>query len=128
MGISGICPGPNLSKRNLAHAIYPYLLRNVSAGYPNHVWGVDITYIRLRQRWMYLVAILTGTCYVVNWQLDDSLEIDFVLVTVDAALAQAKPLVWNSDRAPVGAFIFSGGDTPSQWRWELLSVLPKVED
>src|SRR6266567_521708 len=25
MGIAGIHPGPNLSKRNIAHAIYPYL-------------------------------------------------------------------------------------------------------
>src|SRR5580693_4033534 len=29
MGIEGICPGPNLSKRNLQHRIYPYLLGNV---------------------------------------------------------------------------------------------------
>jgi putative transposase len=41
MGIAGICPGPNLSKRNAQHKIYPYLLRHVTAGYPNHVWGVD---------------------------------------------------------------------------------------
>ncbi len=39
MGLAGICPGPNLSKRNLAHAVYPYLLRNVSAAYQNHVVG-----------------------------------------------------------------------------------------
>jgi putative transposase len=44
MGIAGIHPGPNLSKRNLAHAIYPYLLRHVTASSPNHVWGIDITY------------------------------------------------------------------------------------
>src|SRR5258707_1331261 len=42
MGIAGICPGPNLSRRNLEHKIYPYLLRNVVASYPNHVWGIDI--------------------------------------------------------------------------------------
>jgi putative transposase len=42
MGIAGIHPGPNLSKRNLAHAIYPYLLRQVTANSPNHVWGIEI--------------------------------------------------------------------------------------
>jgi putative transposase len=26
--------------------------------YPNHVWGIDITYLRLRQGWFYLVAII----------------------------------------------------------------------
>ena len=42
MGIAGICPGPNLSKRNAEHKIYPYLLRHITAGYPNHVWGIEI--------------------------------------------------------------------------------------
>ncbi len=29
IGISGVCSGPNLSKRNMQHKVYPYLLRNV---------------------------------------------------------------------------------------------------
>jgi putative transposase len=36
--------------------------------------------------------------YVVSWQLDDTLEIDFVLLAVDRALAQATPVIWNSDQ------------------------------
>ena len=51
MGITAIYPGPNLSRPNPEHKVYPYLLRNVTAAYPNHVWGIDITYIRLRGRW-----------------------------------------------------------------------------
>ena len=58
MGIAGICPGPNLSKRNTEHLIYPYLLRHIESSHPNHIWGIDITYIRLRGGWMYLVAVL----------------------------------------------------------------------
>ena len=34
MGIRAIYPGPNLSKRAKNAAIYPYLLQNVTAGYP----------------------------------------------------------------------------------------------
>jgi putative transposase len=99
MGIAGICPGPNLSKRGEAHRIYPYLLRHVTAAYPNHVWGIDITYIRLQCSWLYLVAVLDWfSRYVVSWQLDDSLEIDFVLLAVEQALTQTKPLIWNSDQ------------------------------
>ena len=80
MGIAGICPGPNLSQRHLEHRVYPYLLRQVTAAYPNHVWGIDITYIRLQQGWLYLVAVLDWfSRYVVSWQLDDTLDIDFVL-------------------------------------------------
>jgi putative transposase len=99
MGLAGICPGPNLSKRNLAQAVYPYLLRHVSAAYQNHVWGVDITYIRLRGGWMYLVAVLDWfSRYVVSWSLDQSLEMGFVLEAVRGALAQATPVIWNSDQ------------------------------
>lgn len=99
MGIAGICPGPNLSQRNQEHRVYPYLLRQVTAAYPNHVWGIDITYIRLQKGWLYLVAVLDWfSRYVVSWQLDDTLDIDFVLVAVDQALADQKPIIWNSDQ------------------------------
>lgn len=99
MGIAGVCPGPNLSRRNQAHTVYPYLLRNVTASYPNHVWGIDITYVRLHKSWLYLVAVLDWySRYVVSWQLSDALDIDFVLVAVDQALAQAQPTIWNSDQ------------------------------
>ena len=99
MGIAGICPGPNLSQRHLEHRVYPYLLRQVTAAYPNHIWGIDITYIRLQKGWLYLVAVLDWyACYVVNWQLNDTLDIDFVLDAVDGALAYDKPVIWNSDQ------------------------------
>lgn len=99
MGIAGVCPGPNLSKRALQHKIYPYLLRGITVSHPNHVWGIDITYVRLHSGWMYLVAIIDWfSRYVVSWELDQNLEMEFVLTTVDRALAQAVPLIWNSDQ------------------------------
>jgi putative transposase len=99
MGIAGICPGPNLSKRNTAHRIYPYLLRGVTISHPNQVWGIDITYIRLKHGWMYLVAVLDWySRFIVSWELDQVLEIPFVLSAVKRALGQAKPLIWNSDQ------------------------------
>ena len=99
MGLSAIAPGPNLSQRRQAHAIFPYLLRHVTAAYPNHVWGIDITYIRLRTGWLYLVAVLDWhSRYVVSWELDQTLELPFVLDAVDRALAHATPTIWNSDQ------------------------------
>ncbi len=81
------------------HKIYPYLLRHVTASYPNHVWGIDITYIRLRGGWLYLVAVLDWySRYVVSWELDQTLEMPFVLAAVQRALSQAQPLIWNSDQ------------------------------
>ena len=99
MGIAAIYPGPNLSKRNQKEGVYPYLLRHITSAYPNHIWGIDITYIRLSGGWMYLVAILDWySRYVVSWQLDQTLELPFVLSTVEDALARAVPVICNSDQ------------------------------
>jgi putative transposase len=99
MGIAAISPRPNLSRRHPDHQVYPYLLRQTASQYPNHVWGVDITYIRLRAGWMYLVAILDWfSRYIVAWELDDTLELPFVLSAVDQALGMARPVIWNSDQ------------------------------
>ena len=69
MGIEGIHPGPNLSKRTQKEGIFPYLLRHTTSQYPNHIWGLDITYIRLRGSWMYLVAVLDWySRSVVSWE------------------------------------------------------------
>jgi putative transposase len=99
MGITAIYPGPNLSRHNPEHRVYPYLLRNVTAAYPNHVWGIDITYIRLHGGWLYLVAVIDWfSRYVVSWELDQTLEMPFVMAAVERALAQATPVIWNSDQ------------------------------
>src|SRR5581483_10304691 len=87
MGLEAIYPKPNLSKPAPEHKIYPYLLRGVSARYPDHIWGVDITYVRLLGGWMYLVAILDWySRYIVSWEVDQTLEIGFVLTCLDRAL------------------------------------------
>jgi len=46
LGSAAVYPGPNLSKRHTAHRVYPDLLRHITAAHPNHIWGVDITYVR----------------------------------------------------------------------------------
>jgi putative transposase len=99
MGIAAVFPGPNLSRRAHQHAVYPYLLRNVRAHGRDHIWGIDITYIRLQSAWMYLVAIIDWyTRFVLAWELDDTLEMPFVLAAVDRALTISKPRIWNSDQ------------------------------
>jgi putative transposase len=60
---------------------------------------IDITYIRLQTSWMYLVAVLDWhSRYVLSWALDQTLEMPFVLDTVERALKQATPTIWNSDQ------------------------------
>ncbi len=99
MGLAAIYPGPNLSKRAQQAAIFPYLLANLAANAPNHIWGIDITYIRLRAGWMYLVAILDWySRYVVSWELDQTMQLGFVLEAMQRALSQARPQICNSDQ------------------------------
>jgi putative transposase len=99
MGITAIYPKPNTSNPAPENKIYPYLLRGVRSAYPNHIWGIDITYIRLQKSWMYLVAILDWySRYVVSWELSETLEIAFVLTCVDRALKEATPTIFNSDQ------------------------------
>lgn len=99
MGLQAIYPGPNLSKRAQQEAVYPYLLRGLTIERPNQVWGVDITYIRLRTGWMYLFAVLDWySRFVVSWALDGTLELGFVREAMQAALATATPSICNSDQ------------------------------
>lgn len=99
MGIAGICPGPNLSRRNQENKVYPYLLRGLRIERANQVWGIDITYVRLVAGWLYMVAVLDWySRYVVSWELDQSLEMGFVQEAVNRALEKAKPEIWNSDQ------------------------------
>jgi putative transposase len=55
--------------------------------------------VRLQAGWRYLVAVLDwSTRYVVAWELDQTLELGFVLEAVDRALDVGCPLIWNSDQ------------------------------
>jgi putative transposase len=99
MGLLALYPGPNLSKPQSGHRVYPYLLRGVSAAHPNHIWGSDITYIRLRGGWMFLMVVLDWfSRYIVSWTLDDTLEMPFVLEAANDALGKATPQIWNTDQ------------------------------
>lgn len=75
MGLLGLetqYPKPNTSKPGSGanHMVYPYLLRNVTAQYPNHIWGVDITYVKTQDGFVYLVAFIDWySRYVVAWSL-----------------------------------------------------------
>lgn len=99
MGIMAIYPGPNLSKRDLQHRIYPYLLRKLNITEPDQVWSIDITYIRMKHGWMYLFAVIDWySRFIIDWQLDQTLEIGFVLETMKRALSLQRPHIVNSDQ------------------------------
>lgn len=99
MGYEAIYPKPNLSKNNEAHPTYPYLLRGLTVDHCNHVWGTDITYVRMLKGFVYLVAILDWySRFVVSWRLSTTLELEFCLEAADDALRNAVPEIINSDQ------------------------------
>lgn len=98
-GIKAIHPGPNTSKRNRQHAVYPYLLRGAEISKPNQAWMVDITYLRLEKGFMYLVAIIdVYSRYVVGWSLSNALDTSFCIEALKSSLLLAKPEIVNSDQ------------------------------
>ena len=99
MGIEAIYPKKNTSKGNDLHLKYPYLLKNIIATFTNHIWGTDITYIKLEHGFCYLVAIMDWhSRYVIAWKLSPNLEMDFCLENLQSALKVATPKIHNSDQ------------------------------
>ena len=75
MGLNAIYPKKNLSRLGLAKYIHPYLLRGLKIDRPNQVWAIDVTYIPMKQGFMYLAVIIDLYIrYIVGWQISNSLE------------------------------------------------------
>lgn len=99
MGLRAIYPRMNLSKKQPDHKIYPYLLTDIEIRYPNQVWSTDITYIRLKEGFLYLVAILDWySRYVLSWRLSNSLDVHFCVEALEDALKKGCPGIFNSDQ------------------------------
>lgn len=99
MGLEAIYPKPKTSTSCPEHKKYPYLLRGIIIARPNQVWGSDITYIRLENGWAYLAVIIDWySRYVISWKLSLTLESDFCIAGLNAALKRAIPEIFNSDQ------------------------------
>ena len=99
MGIVAIYPKPNLSKPYPGHKVYPYLLRGIKIERINQVWSTDITYLRMRNGFLYLTAVIDWySRYVLAWKLSNSLDGIFCREVLVAALKQGKPDTFNTDQ------------------------------
>lgn len=100
MGLEAIYPKPNLSKPAPENRIYPYLLRGVPIVRKDQVWSTDITYLRLREGFMYLTAVIDWfSRYVLSWELSNTLDVEFCLSALERALASGRrPEIFNTDQ------------------------------
>jgi len=99
MGLEAIYPKPRLSLPAPGHKIYPYLLRDLTINRPDQAWCSDITYIRLRGGFIYLVAVMDWfSRYVLAWEVSVSLETSFCVSALNWALERGRPDIFNTDQ------------------------------
>ncbi len=81
------------------HLKYPYLLSDIEIKYPDQVWATDITYIKIGDRFIYLMAILDlFSRYVVGYELSNTLEATFCVDLLKMSLNKSKPEIFNTDQ------------------------------
>jgi len=99
MGLETVYPKPNTSAPNKEHEVFPYLLREMNIDKPDQVWSSDITYIRMRGKHVYLVAIMDWySRYVIGWALSPNLEAEFCIEALRNALLDRKCEIFNTDQ------------------------------
>lgn len=100
MAIEALSPRKRLSIKNKDHKVYPYLLRTVKVDRINKVWSSDITYIRLAQGYVYLVAIIDHySRFILSWSLSSTLDRHFCIQALEEAITKyGPPEYFNSDQ------------------------------
>jgi putative transposase len=100
MNIEAIYPKKNLSKASAEHKKYPYLLRGLEIVRINHVWSTDITYIRIKGGFIYLVAVIDwfSRC-ILSWKISNSLDTLFCIEALNEAFDKyGQPEIFNTDQ------------------------------
>jgi putative transposase len=100
MGVVALAPGPQTSKRNKAHAVYPYLLRDLKITNANQVWCTDVTFIPMQHGFLYLVAIMDWhTRHVLSWRLSTTQDTNMCLEALEEAVENyGVPQIFNTDQ------------------------------
>jgi putative transposase len=100
MNLHAIYPRPNTSKKDKKDGVFPYLLNNLLINRVHQAWQVDITYLRTKQGFMYLVALIdVYSRMIVGFRLSNSLCTDSCKSALDDAICKyGAPQIINSDQ------------------------------
>lgn len=100
MGLQALYRRPNTSRKNPAHPVFPYLLRDIAIERANQAWALDITYIPMARGWVYLVAVLDWySRRVLAHRVSITMEADFCVEALrEAALRYGAPEIVNTDQ------------------------------
>jgi putative transposase len=100
MGFMAIYQKPRTSVPHPEHKVYPYLLRGLAIKRPDQVWCADITYVRMRRGFLYLVAVMDWhSRAVLSWRLSNTLDADFCVAALEEAMNRyGVPEIFNTDQ------------------------------
>lgn len=99
MGLEAIYQRPRLSAPAPGQRVYPDWLRGLVVERVHQVWSTDITYIRLRGGFVYLVAISDWFSRdVLSWEVSVTLDSEFCISALERALSFGQPEIFNSDQ------------------------------
>ncbi len=101
LGIAGEAPRrvPRTTDSDHAYPRFANLVEGLEVERPDQVWVADITYVRLREEFIYLAVIMdVFTRTIRGWHLGRGLEQELTLTALGRALEQGRPEVDPSDQ------------------------------
>ena len=100
MCISALYCKPRTSARHPQHKVYPYLLKSKTVTHSNQVWAMDITYVRMHKRWLYLCAVVDWySRKVLAWRLSNTMDVQFCVEAVQEAITRwGTPAIFKTDQ------------------------------
>ena len=98
-GIKAVYQTKRTTIPNKKHKKYPYLLKGLKIEYPNQVWQTDITYIKIRFGFVYLVCMIDiFSRKIMGWNLSTFLDTESCITAYEMACNEAIPEILNSDQ------------------------------
>ena len=100
MGLEAIYKRPKTSQPHPQHPVFPYLLRKMEIDRPNQAWCADITFVPVKNGFLYLVAIMDwASRKVLSWRLSNTMHADFCVEALQEAIAKyGPPEICNTDQ------------------------------
>ena len=93
------------------------LLENLEVSHQDQVWVADITYVRLKGRFIYVCLLMDVFTRIIKaWQISQHLNQSLTLKPLQQALCHSVPEIHHSDQG--GAVSFKGlyYHAPRTWR------------
>jgi putative transposase len=90
---------PKTTIANIQHKKVGYLLRNLEITRPNQVLAVDITYIKIGNKYVYLFGIIdVFSRKIIGWIISPLLDTEPCVETFEEAVKELFPEIVNSDQ------------------------------